>query len=74
MKALEYITKIGQLVLINPNKDGEDYHVFVDNTYQGNVVKLNGHWVRNLQENSVLTIDEFKILGSIIELKLNRAG
>lgn len=74
MKALEYITKIGQLVLINPNKNGEDYHVFVDNIYQGNVVKLNGHWVGNLQQNTVLTIDEFKILGCIIEKKLNKAG
>ena len=73
MEALEYKTKLGQLVMVNPNKDGEDYHIFVDNDYQGNVEKRNGHWVGDLEEHSALTIDEVKILGQIIEQKLGKA-
>ncbi|GAB2983715.1 hypothetical protein GCM10027049_21350 [Mucilaginibacter puniceus] len=73
MEALEYRTKLGQLVMINPNKDGEDYHVFVDNDYQGNVEKQNGHWIGDLEGHSALTIDEVKILGAIIEEKLGKA-
>ena len=72
MEALEYKTKLGQLVMVNPNKDGEDYHIFVKNEYQGNVIKHNGHWVGDLEEHSALTIDEVKILGTIIEQKLGK--
>lgn len=55
------------------NDGGEDYHIFIDNDYQGRVLKLNNHWVGHLDDDSDLTIDEVKILGRIIEQKLAKA-
>jgi hypothetical protein len=73
MQAYEYKTQIGHLVLVSPNSKCDSYHVFIDNDYQGNVVKLQGQWVGNLDHHSDLTIDEVIILGRIIEEKLATA-
>ncbi len=73
MQTYEYKTQIGHLVLVSPNSSGDNYHVFIDNDYQGNVVKLQGQWVGNLDQSSDLTIDEVAILGRIIEEKLATA-
>lgn len=73
MQSYEYKTQIGHLVLVSPNSRGDNYHVFIDNDYQGNVVKLQGQWVGNLDQSSDLTIDEVIILGRIIEEKLATA-
>lgn len=73
MEAYEYKTQIGHLVLVSPNSKCDNYHVFIDNDYQGNVVKLQGQWVGNLDQHSDLTIDEVMILGRIIEEKLATA-
>ena len=73
MKSYEYKTKIGHLVLVSPNSSGDNFHIFIDNDYQGNVVKLKGKWVGNLGQYSDLTIDEVTILGRIIEEKLATA-
>ena len=72
MRSYEYITKIGHLTLVNPN-DGLNYHVFIDNNYQGKIVRLKGYWIGDLAYDSDLTIDEVKILGRIIEQKLSTA-
>ena len=73
MQSYEYKTQIGHLVLVSPNSNGDNYHIFIDNDYQGNVVKLKGRWVGNLDQHSDLTIDEVMILGRIIEEKLATA-
>jgi hypothetical protein len=73
MTTYEYKTQIGHLVLISPNSNADNYHIFIDNDYQGNVVKLKGRWVGNLGEYSDLTLDEVTILGRIIEEKLAKA-
>ena len=73
MQAHEYKTPIGHLVMVSPNSTGDNYHIFIDNDYQGDVVKLKGRWVGNLYETSDLTIDEVIILGGIIEDKLATA-
>ena len=73
MQAHEYKTPIGHLVMVSPNSTGDNYHIFIDNNYQGDVVKLKGRWVGNLDETSDLTIDETIILGRIIEDKLATA-
>lgn len=70
MRALEYKTPIGHLVMVDPNSQGNNYHIFIDNDYQGNIVRLKGHWVGNLDQNSDLTIDEVNLLGHIIIEKL----
>jgi hypothetical protein len=73
MQSYEYKTQIGHLVLVSPNSSRDNYHIFIDNDYQGNVVKLKGRWVGNLDQYSDLTIDEVMILGRIIEEKLATA-
>ena len=73
MQTYEYKTQIGHLVLVSPSISGDNYHIFIDNDYQGNVVKLDGRWVGNLGQYSDLTIDEVAILGRIIEEKLATA-
>ena len=70
MQRYEYKTPIGRLVMVNPNSKGDNYHIFIDNDYQGNVVKQKGQWVGNLEQNSDLTIDEVYLLGHIIKEKL----
>jgi hypothetical protein len=73
MQAHEYKTQIGHLVLVSSNSNGDNYHVFIDNDYQGNVVKQQGRWIGDLDRYSDLTIDEVMILGRIIEEKLATA-
>jgi hypothetical protein len=73
MQSYEYKTQIGHLVLVSPNSSADNYHIFIDNDYQGNVVKLKGRWVGNIDQYSDLTIDEVMILGRIIEEKLATA-
>jgi len=72
MKAYEYTTQMGHLTMVKPD-DADNYHIFIDNSYQGKVVKLKGNWVGHLTYDSDLTIDEVKLLGSIIEDKLAKA-
>jgi hypothetical protein len=73
MRSYEYKTQIGHLVLVSPNSSGDNYHIFIDNDYQGNIVKVKDRWVGNIGQYSDLTIDEVAILGRIIEEKLAKA-
>lgn len=73
MQTYEYKTQIGHLVMISPNDSTDNYHIFIDNDYQGNVVKLKGRWIGNLDQHSDLTMEEVTILGRIIEEKLATA-
>ena len=72
MKAYNYITQIGHLTMVKPDND-DNYHIFIDNDYQGKVVKLKGQWIGHLVYDSDLTIDEVQLLGKIIEEKLGKA-
>ncbi len=63
---------MGHLKVVHPDNDsGDNYHIFIDNNYRGNVVKLKGHWVADVGDSTDLSIDEVQAVGSIIEANFN---
>jgi hypothetical protein len=66
MPAYKYITHIGHLKVVHPNDGDDSYHIFIDNDYKGNVIKLETHWVADFSDTNDLTADEMQALGKII--------
>ncbi len=60
---------MGHLKVVHPDT-GNDYHIFINNHYRGNVVKLKGHWVADVGDTSDLSIAEVQAIGKIIEAGL----
>ncbi len=59
---------MGHLKVVHPESDGGDnYHIFIDNNYRGNIIKLQNHWVADMGDASDLSIDEVQEVGKIIE-------
>ena len=66
MPAYKYITHIGHLKVVHPNDGGDSYHIFIDNDYKGNVIKLKTHWVADFGDTNDLTVEEMQELGKIL--------
>ena len=67
MTAFKYISHMGHLKVVHPDTGGGNYHIFIDNDYRGNVIKLKDHWVADIGDSCDFTPDEVKALGKIID-------
>ena len=74
MPAYKYITHIGHLKVVHPGDGGDNYHIFIDNDYKGNVIKLRTHWVADIGDSCDLSADEVQAVGKIIDANFNKAS
>ncbi len=65
---------MGHLKVVHPNNSGDNYHIFIDNDYRGNVIKLKSHWVADVGDSCDFTADEVQALGKIIDANFGRTG
>ena len=63
---------MGHLKVVHPGDGGDNFHIFIDNDYQGNVIRLKSQWVSDLGDTSNLTPDDVQALGKIIDEKFTR--
>jgi len=74
MYANKHIYHFGHLTVVYPFDGTNRYDVFIDNDYTGNVSKLKGYWIGDLNYGNDLTIEELQQLGKIIETRIPHVG
>lgn len=52
--------------LLSPD-GGDSYHVYINNYYQGTIVKLKGQWIGHMNERCKFTERQILKLGGIID-------
>ena len=63
---------MGHLKVVHHADAGDNYHIFIDNDYQGKVIKLKSHWVSDLGDTCNLSPDDVQALGKIIEANFDK--
>lgn len=58
---------MGHLKVVHPDTGGNNYHVFINNHYRGNIINFKGHWVADVGDSTDLSIDEVQAVGKIID-------
>lgn len=74
MPACKHITQIGHLKVVHPYNGHNNYYIFIDNDYQGNVIKLKTQWVADIGDSCDLTANEVQALGKIIDANFDKAA
>lgn len=71
MKQLDFTATYGDekknVKITEPNGTGGGFQVFIDDYYQGMLMKLNNEWVGHLNDKSQLSPDDISALGDIID-------
>ena len=66
---------MGHLKVVHPDIGrGDNYHIFIDNDYRGNIIKLKTHWVADIGDSCDFTPDEVRALGKIIDGNFGKAA
>ena len=64
---------MGHLKVVHPNTGGGNYHIFIDNDYRGNIIKLKNNWVADVGDSCDFTADEVQTLGKIIDANFGKS-
>lgn len=71
MNAIEFTATFGRVrktvKLREPSGGAGGYQLFIDDFYQGMIVKIKGEWVGHLNPASQLTGDDIMAIGEIID-------
>lgn len=71
MTPIEFTATFGHVQktvrLSQANGGDGGYQIFIDDYYQGTIVKLNGEWAAHLGREPSITGDDIGVLGEIIE-------
>lgn len=71
MTTIEFTATFGHVKktvrLTQPSGGAGGYQLFVDDFYQGMIVKIKGEWVGHLNPASQLTGDDIMAIGEIID-------